>query len=84
MLASGKHLFQLEPFLRPLLTLAHSPQPTIGAFGRFASNGWLHEPGCQQQRGQCFGAMLIVHALRPVAVGIISSCADEEQPQFCN
>ena len=67
-LTSGKHLLELEPALRPLLTCTCSPQRMIRAFGRFAGKWWLHQLGGYQQREQLVGAMCIFRGLRVMGV----------------
>ena len=74
-LTSGKHLLELEPALRPLLTCTCSPQRMIRAFGRFAGKWWLHQLGGYQQREQLVGAMCIFRGLRVMAMQMgVRSC----------
>ena len=79
-LTSGKHLLELEPALRPLLTCTCSPQRMIRAFGRFAGKWWLHQLGGYQQREQLVGAMCIFRGLRVMGVRSCRWREDELNP----
>ena len=81
-LTSGKHLLELEPALRPLLTFTCSPQRMIRAFCRCAGKGWLHKLGGLLQLGQCFGAMRIFGGMRVMGVRSCGSCQDETKARF--
>ena len=83
-LTSGKHLLELEPALRPLLTFTCSPQRMIRGFCRCPGKGWLLQLGFQQQHDQLFCAMRIVDGQRVMGVSSYGELGDEPEARLCD
>ena len=83
-LTSGKHPLDLEPALRPALTITRSPRRRIRAFGTSAGQGWLHQLGGLLQLGQLVCAMRVVGRQRVMSVRSSGARGDEPEARSCD
>jgi hypothetical protein len=81
---SGEHPLDLEPALRPALTITRSPRRRIRAFGRYAGQGWLHQLGGLMQLGQLVCAMRVVGRQRVMSVRSSGARGDEPEARSCD
>ena len=80
---SGKHLFMLE---RASVTTAQA-HTCISPLGRRISMEWciwwLQQHGGQQQRGQLFSVLVVVHVVTAVLVRAIGRGSEAAERSFC-
>ena len=81
-ISSGKHLFDLEHTLRPLVKLTASHPCSTTGFGCCGCIWWLQELCGWQQRGQLFGTLAMVGVVAALVAGAAWLSIDEAEQRF--
>ena len=81
---SGKHLFDLEHALCPLLKLTSSHPCSTTGFGCCGCIWWVQELGGWQQRGQLFSTLAVIGAIAAMVAGAAWLSIDEAERRFCD
>ena len=82
-IASGKHLFDIEPTPSLPLKLTSSHPCSAAGFGCFGCIWWLQELGGCQQRGQLFGTLAMVVVIAAMVAVAAWLSIDEAERRFC-
>ena len=83
-IASGKHLFDLEPTPSLPLKLTSSQPCSAAGFGCFGCMWWLQELGGWQRRGQLFGTLAMVDVIAATVADAAWLSIDEAERRFCD
>ena len=83
-IASGEHLFDLEPALSLLLKLTSTRPCSATGLRCFGCRWWLQQLGEQQQHDQLFSTLVTVSAVAAVVAGACWLIIDEAERRFCD
>ena len=83
-IASGKHLFDIEPTPSLPLKLTSSHPCSVAGFGCFGRRWWVQELGGWKRRGQLFGTFAMVAVVAAMVAVAAWLSIDEDEHRFCD